>query len=563
MRIAIAQLNPTVGDIEGNVAALRTAYEEAVAQGAELVTGGELAVCGYPPEDLVLKPAFVRAVADGLAELAAGTGTVPLVVGFVEDVAGDTDVHPDTVLSEAETTRTLANAAAVLRDGRVEGVYRKQRIPNYGVFDEARYFQSGTRPLTVDVASRDGDTRVGVTVCEDLWGAGGPIPEAARAGAEVVVNLNASPYHRGKRAERERWAAHHAHASGVWVVYANLVGGQDEVVFDGDSFALSPGGAATARGAEFAEDLVLTEVGAGAAATSAPAPRLDDDTAVYSALVLGTRDYAWKNGFAGAVVGVSGGIDSALAATIAADALGSEQVTLVSLPSPYSSQGSLDDAAALASALGARYHVVSIDPAMDAVGDALAPLLRGTAPDATEENVQSRLRGLLLMALSNKFGWLLLAAGNKSEYAVGYATLYGDMAGGLAILKDVDKTNVWALARHRNRGRRAGWRGPDGPAIPASTITKPPSAELRPGQLDTDSLPPYDVLDPILRAYIEESQSVDDLVASGFDAEAVRRVARLVDGAEYKRRQAAPGIKVTRRAFGRDRRWPITQAWHG
>ena len=563
MRIAVAQRNPTVGDIDGNVADLRDAYGEAVAAGADLVVAGELAVPGYPPEDLVLKPAFVRAVAEGLGDLAGATGEVPLVVGFVEDVEGAADVRADTVLSEAEATRTLANAAAVLRLGRVEAVYRKQRIPNYGVFDEARYFQPGTSPLVIDVAASGGRAAVGVTVCEDLWGEGGPLPEAAAAGAQVLLSLNASPFHRGKRAEREHWAAHHAHATDAWVAYANLVGGQDEVVFDGDAFVMAPDGTITARAAEFATDLLVTDVGPDAPVAASASSRLDEPTAVYEALVLGTRDYLRKNGFGGALVGVSGGIDSALAATVAADAVGPEHVTLVAMPSPHSSQGSLDDAEALAKALGSPYHVVPIAGPMQAFDDALAPLLAGTEPDATEENIQSRARGTLLMALSNKFGWLLLAAGNKSEYAVGYATLYGDMAGGLAVLKDIDKTTVWELARRRNERRRSGWLGPEGPVIPSSTITKPPSAELRPGQLDTDSLPAYDVLDPILRGYVEQARSVGELIAEGFDAATVRWVARLVDAAEYKRQQAAPGIKVTPRAFGRDRRLPITQAWRG
>ncbi|QBI18238.1 NAD+ synthase [Egibacter rhizosphaerae] len=564
MRVALCQFNPTVGDLGGNLAALLGGYRRAVDAGADLVVTGELGLTGYPPEDLVTKPAFVRATARGLEELAASTGSVTLVVGFVEDVQGEDETTVDTVMSEAETTRTLANAAAVLRDGRIVDVYRKQRIPNYGVFDEARYFQPGSGTLLLEVPSHGTRScRVGVTICEDLWGDGGPLPATAAAGADVLLSLNASPYQRGKREQREHWAVHHARSTGTWLVYCNLVGGQDEVVFDGDSFVVAPDGAVTARGAQFTEDIVLTEVGPAASAVPTTATRLEPETAIYDALVLGTRDYLGKNGFADAIVGVSGGIDSALAAAIAVDALGPARVTCVAMPSPYSSQGSLEDAEALASLLGTPYRVLPIEGPMKAFEEALAPVFAGTEPDVAEENLQSRIRGALLMAQSNKFGALLLAAGNKSEYAVGYATLYGDMAGGLAVLKDVDKTTVWALARRRNGGRREGWLGPDGPAIPERSITKPPSAELRPDQQDTDSLPPYEVLDPVLRGYVEEARSVDELVADGFDRHVVREVARLVDGAEYKRRQAPPGIKVTARAFGRDRRWPITQAWPG
>ncbi len=559
MRIALAQLNPTVGDLAGNRAALAEAYGRAVEAGADLVLSGELALTGYPPEDLVLKPAFVAATAAELGRLAEVVGPVPFVVGVVEDLDGGADlaVAHDTVMSEDETARTLANSAAVLRDGAVEAHYRKQRIPNYGVFDEARYFQSGTSPLLVDA----GGLRVGVTVCEDLWGEGGALADSTEAGAQVLLSLNASPYERDKRAQRERWARHHARAGRAWLAYCNLVGGQDEVVFDGDSFLMAPDGTVVARGAHFAEDLVVTDLDVDAGpAEEAPLGAVGE---AYEALVLGVRDYLGKNGFGGALLGVSGGIDSALTAAVAVDALGPEAVTCVALPSPWSSQGSLTDAEALASALGARYEVVAISPIMEAFDAALAPLLAGAEPDVTEENLQSRIRGAILMALSNKWGDLVLATGNKSEYAVGYATLYGDMAGGLAVLKDVDKTLVYKLSRYRNTTHRAHWRGPAGAVIPEATITKPPSAELRPDQRDTDSLPPYDVLDPILSGYIERRQSVEDLVAEGFDADLVAQVARLVDRAEYKRRQAAPGIKVTHRAFGRDRRLPMTQRWWG
>jgi NAD+ synthase (glutamine-hydrolysing) len=545
MRLALAQLNPIVGDFAGNAAALCDAYARACEQGAELVAAGELALSGYPPEDLVLKPGFVAAGEAKLGELAQRTGAVPFVVGFVQRLADDG--------TAGGAQRTLANAAAVLRHGRVAAVYRKQRLPNYGVFDEARYFRPGNESLVVDV----GDTHVGVTVCEDLWGAGGPVEAAATAGADLVLNLNASPYHRGKRAERERWATHHAAAAGVVVAYLNQVGGQDEVVFDGDSFIVAPDGRIGARGAQFATDLVVVDVGGtGVAQVGGTAERLDPLAEVYAALVLGTRDYVRKNGFRKALVGISGGIDSALVAAIAVDALGADAVTGVALPSPYSSAGSLIDAKALAANLGMRWVELPIEPAMQAFDTILADQFAGTRPGVAEENVQSRIRGTLLMALSNRFGDIVLATGNKSEYAVGYSTLYGDMAGGFAVIKDVLKTLVFELARHRNAvaGREL---------IPQATIDKPPSAELRPGQRDTDSLPPYAELDPILEGYVEQFRSVSEIARAGHDPDLVARVARLVDRAEYKRRQAAPGVKITARAFGKDRRLPITQRWTG
>jgi NAD+ synthase (glutamine-hydrolysing) len=558
VRLALAQLDPVVGDVGGNVADLLAAYRAAVGQGADLVSAAELAVPGYPPEDLLLKPAFVAANERGLADLAAEVGAVPFVVGFVEHLgdAPPQDWHP--VVSEADEGPILANAAAVCRQGRVEAVYRKQRLPNYGVFDEARYFVAGTRPLVVDV----GGVSVGVSICEDMWGDGGPVHDAAALGAQLVLNLNASPYSRGKRAEREHWARHHATREGVWLAYAHEVAGQDEIVFDGDSFVLSPRGEVVARGAQFAADLVLVDLPLGAGAPvrarqlGVSAPRLDPIGEVYAALVLGTRDYARKNGFRAALLGLSGGIDSSLVATIAADALGADAVTCVAMPSPHSSPGSLSDAKALAANLGADYLELPIADVMEAFDRALAGPFAGTEAGLAEENLQSRIRGTLLMALSNKFGHLVLATGNKSEYAVGYSTLYGDMAGGFAVLKDVAKTLVYELARWRNA------QG-DGELIPQSVLDKEPSAELRPDQRDTDSLLPYDVLDPILEAAVEQDRSVADLVAEGYDETDVRAVFRMVDRAEYKRRQAPPGIKITARAFGKDRRLPITQSWVG
>ena len=562
MRIALAQLNPTVGDVTGNAAAISEAYRRAVDAGARLVCTGELALTGYPPEDLVFKQAFTAAVTTALDELAQETGEVPLVVGFVEDLAaaeGQGDAagwRPEA--GEVTVDPPLANSAAVLRGGAVTDIYRKHRLPNYGVFDEARYFREGDALTTIEV---DGVT-VGVTICEDLWGAGGPVTRVGRdRQAALVLTMNASPNSRGKRNEREHWARHHAQAGDAWIAYLNQVGGQDEILFDGDSFVMAPDGTVIARGKQFAEDLLvvdvpLEDVRTAPAGPAAPAPRLDPVAEVYEALVLGTRDYVRKNGFSAALLGLSGGIDSALVAAVAADALGAEAVTAVGMPSPWSSPGSLSDSEHLAAAFGIRWVVLPIKHPMAAFDEVLAEEFADTAPGVAEENLQSRIRGTLLMALSNKFGSIVLATGNKSEYAVGYSTLYGDMAGGFAVIKDVPKTLVYELCEHRNRTA-----GRD--VIPRAILDKPPSAELRPDQRDTDALPPYDVLDPILEAYVEQDASVADIVARGFDRATVERIARLVDRAEYKRRQAAPGVKITARAFGKDRRLPITQAWTG
>ncbi|MDP8978243.1 MAG: NAD+ synthase [Actinomycetota bacterium] len=550
MRLALAQLNPLVGDVAGNAAAVHEAYRAGVAAGAGVVVTGELALTGYPPEDLVLKAAFVDAVGDALGDLAAQVGDVPLVTGFVERLPDERSASWRPVASEATAYPALANAAAVLRHGRVEGVYRKRRLPNYGVFDEARYFRAGTGCLTFEV---DG-ARLGVTICEDLWGESGPVRETAAEGARVVLNLNASPYTRGKRAERERWARHHARAGDVWLAWLNQVGGQDEVVFDGDSFVMGPDGTVRRRGAQYARDVVVVDVADDAARAPADPPRLDPVAEVYGALVLGTRDYVRKNGFEGVLVGVSGGVDSALTAAVAVDALGADAVTAVSMPSPHTSPESSRDVKELVRALGCRAMELPIEAVMRAFDTALSEPFAGTEPGVAEENVQSRIRGTLLMALSNKFGQLVLATGNKSESAVGYATLYGDMAGGYAPIKDVAKTLVYDLCRHRNEA---------GPAIPPAIINKAPTAELRPGQLDTDALPDYETLDPVLELYVEQDRSVAEIVAAGYDEPTVREVARLVDRAEYKRRQAPPGIKISARAFGKDRRLPITQAWSG
>ncbi|MBW3619549.1 MAG: NAD+ synthase, partial [Actinobacteria bacterium] len=517
----------------------------------------------YPPEDLLLKPEFVAANVDALHRLRdeGPAGTVA-VVGYVGTaVPGpDMDAWDDTV-----SARELRNSAAVIADGRVVGTYDKWRLPNYGVFDEARYFVADDIPLLVRVRG----VPVGVTICEDLWTAGGPFAQAAARGAKLIVSPNASPYHRGKRADRCRWLEHHATTDDVWIAWVNQVGGHDDVVFDGDSMLVGPDGGAVARGAQFQPDLVIVDVDIPEAEIPAadlpgftdPRPdlephedaaRLEEIEEIYEALVLSTRDYCLKNGFRQAVLGLSGGIDSALTAVIAADALGGENVKGIAMPSPYSSEHSLSDAELLAENLGMPYRVIRIDDAMAAFEGMLAEAFEGREEDVTEENIQARIRGVVLMALSNKFGSILLTTGNKSEIAVGYATLYGDMAGGFAVLKDVPKTVVYELSRFRNTR---------GAAIPEGTITKPPSAELKPGQVDEDSLPDYDTLDDIIEAYVAGDCGIAAIVARGHDEEVVREVVRMIDRAEFKRRQGAPGPKITERAFGKERRMPITNAW--
>ena len=547
MRLALAQLDPIVGALSRNAEDILAAYQRACDAGAELVATPELALPGYPPEDLVLKESFIHAGAAALAGIAAGTGEVALVVGFVEGL----DEPPGPWGYPA-----LANSAAVCRHGMIEVVYRKERLPNYGVFDEARYFRSRSQPVVITA----GGARVGITICEDMWGDGGPVADAIAAGAQVVLNVNASPYHGGKRDEREMWARRHLSGSAAWLAYVNEVGGQDEVVFDGDSFVMDPKGAVVARAAQFATDLLVVDLPLGDDAAQVHQiagdahPRMDRCSEIYAALVLGTRDYIRDNGFTKALLGLSGGIDSALVAAIAADALGPQNVTGVAMPSPYSSSGSVVDAKALAANLGIAWLEIGIESVMESFAAALAEPFAGTESGLAEENLQARIRGTLLMSLSNKRGDMVLVTGNKSEYACGYSTLYGDMAGGFAPIKDVPKMLVYELCRHRNA-----LAGTD--VIPEAVLTKPPSAELRPGQRDVDSLPPYEVLDEILEAYVERDQSVGQIVAAGFDEATVRKVATLVDRAEYKRRQSAPGLKITRRAFGKDRRLPITHGW--
>lgn len=587
LRLAMAQIAARVGDIDGNVGLILDAWRSAADAGCDLVVFTELTTTGYPPEDLLLKREFVDANLAAVDRLAgAGPHGTVAVVGFVGSGEGDTTDadHWDVALA----TRDLTNSAAVIADGEVAAVYDKLRLPNYGVFDEARYFTPRDEPCVVDIAG----VAVGITVCEDLWTERGPLQDAAAAGAQVIANLNASPYHRGKRADRQRWVRHHATTGRMWVAYCNVVGGQDEVVFDGDSMLADPDGQIVARGAQFAEDLVIAdlEVDTAAGPTTAEAEtgtsgsrpsvvlagsprrtdrpaldprqepeRLDPVGEVWAALVRATADYCHHNGFDDAVVGLSGGIDSAVTATIAVDALGADHVIGVAMPSPYSSAHSVADGEALAATLGCRFETLAIDTMLAAAAAQLDGLVAtgfepGSSAGVAYENLQSRLRGVLLMALSNEHGWIVLTTGNKSEYAVGYATLYGDMAGGFAPIKDVPKLLVYELARWRNR---------HGEIIPTSTIDKPPSAELRPGQLDQDSLPDYAALDDLVTAYVEDDLDIAAIVARGHDEALVHAVVQMIDRAEYKRRQAAPGPKITERAFGRDRRVPITSGWRG
>jgi NAD+ synthase (glutamine-hydrolysing) len=557
LRVALAQIDPTVGDVEGNAAKVAEWIGRARAAGAELAVFPELCVSGYPAEDLYLKRHFVEANRRAVEELARGVGAeLTVLVGFAEPVAGPVD-H-----------RRAHNSLAVLSDGAVRAVYRKNRLPNYAVFDEQRYFVPGSGPATIEVAG----TRVGLTICEDVWVEGPPASTEVAEGAELIANPSGSPYHRGKGREREAMFAERARSYRTHLAFCNLVGGQDELVFDGHSFVVDPSGAVVARAAQFGEELLVCEVPAAAPGTLAePLPDLAE---VYGALVLGLRDYVGKNGFRHAGLALSGGVDSALVALLAVDALGPEHVSCVVMPSPHSSPGTQSDARTIAANLGTETIEIPIAATMAAYESALAeefgrpeedgagpePLprdpTRASEPDIAAENIQARIRGNLMMALSNKHGWLVLTTGNKSEMSVGYATLYGDMAGGFAVIKDVPKTLVYELLRHRNEaaGREL---------VPASVLERAPSAELRPAQLDADSLPPYELLDRVLEAYVERDEGHEEMIEAGMPAAVVDEVIRMVDRAEYKRRQAAPGIRITPKAFGRDRRLPITNRFGG
>jgi NAD+ synthase (glutamine-hydrolysing) len=563
-------MNATVGDIPGNEHKIGSALEEAKAAGASLVLFPELALTGYPPEDLLLKEHFLADARAALERLAGACVDTVALVGFPEH---DEDVF---------------NACAVLADGEVKAIYRKVFLPNYGVFDEQRYFQSGTGGRLIKL----GSVSVGLTVCEDIWEPGPPASDEALAGATLIINLSASPYHAGKGSERERMLIQRARDNVAAVAFCNLVGGQDELVFDGHSLVIDHEGTVIARAGQFTEELLVATVDPEAprgvrlrdprhrpairqshprvdvlATLAMPDGRPAEDTVggpvaeplercaeVYGALVLGLRDYVEKNGFGHVVMGISGGIDSALVAAIAVDALGAERASAAIMPSPYSSQDTQHDARALAANLGIEVIELPIADAMEAYQATLAEVFADRPTDITEENLQARIRGNLLMALSNKFGWLVLTTGNKSEMAVGYSTLYGDSAGGFAVIKDCPKTLVYELARYRNSVSEV---------IPQSIIDRAPSAELRPDQLDADSLPPYEVLDPILDGYVEDDLGRDALILRGFDEAEVDRVIAMVDRAEYKRRQAPPGIKISTKAFGRDRRVPITNRYRG
>ncbi|MFO1294889.1 MAG: NAD+ synthase [Rubrivivax sp.] len=555
LRAALAQINPTVGDLEGNARLVAAAARRAHAQGARLVVAPELALSGYPPEDLLLRPAFMTACARTLAELAAALADcegLHVVVGHPHQFGALGDVR-----SKSVVVHKRCNAASVLAGGRVLGTYCKRELPNYQVFDERRYFASGRDagqpPLVFEVAG----LKVGVLICEDAW-FDEPARAAVAAGARLLCVLNASPFHLGKAEEREQRMGERARAVGRPLVYTQLVGGQDEVVFDGASFALDAAGVVRARAAAFAEELLLLELDDDGTPSGALAPLPPLEAQAWRALVVGVRDYLGKNGFPGAIVGLSGGMDSALVLAVAVDALGAERVRAVMMPSPYTADISWLDARDMAARLGVRYDEIAIAPMFDAFRAALAGQFAGLAEDSTEENLQARIRGTLLMALSNKSGAIVLTTGNKSEMATGYCTLYGDMAGGFAVVKDVAKTLVYRLARWRNEQPTRRADGSVGPVIPERIITRPPSAELKPGQTDQDSLPPYEVLDPILQMYMEEDRSIDEIVAAGFARADVERVTRLIKANEYKRRQAPPGIRITHRAFGRDWRYPIT-----
>lgn len=575
LRVGIAQINTTVGDFAGNRQKIQDSINKARSLEVDLLTFPELAICGYPPEDLLFKPKFIEENLQSLDKVIEHSSGLTVIIGFVNTKDGD-----------------VYDAAAIINDGKLASFYHKMYLPNYGVFDENRYFQAGNE-CPIHIISGIG---IGINICEDIWYDPGPASVQANAGAEIIINISASPYHAGKRDSREKMLGTRASDNIAIVIYNNLIGGQDELVFDGNSMIFNEKGQLIARGKQFQEDLITADLDIEAVyqarlhdprwkketlprkdeqqheikivvpempPTDSRPPHLPEQDEmqvapgeVYDALVLGTHDYIIKNGFKKVVIGLSGGIDSSLVAAIAVDALGPANVFGVAMPSRYSTPGSISDARRLAENLGIELITVPIEPAFQAYLDMLAGSFKDAKPDVTEENVQARIRGNIVMALSNKFGWVVLTTGNKSEMATGYATLYGDMAGGFSVIKDVPKTLAYKLSRYRNSIA-------DHEVIPPSVIGKAPSAELRLDQKDIDSLPPYEILDPILTAYVEEDKSVEQIIDMGFDEKIVKRVALLVDISEYKRRQAPPGIKITPRAFGRDRRLPITNRFKG
>ena len=572
-RLALAQINPTVGDIRGNTAKMLEYVDRARAARADLIAFPELSITGYPPEDLLFKPSFLKDNLAAMQEVVQASEGIAIVVGYVS-------IEPD-----------ISNAAALAYDGKHVDTYRKMYLPNYGVFDEDRYFRKGD---TCPVYIING-VRIGVGICEDIWYPVGPMAVQREAGAELIININASPFHAGKGEQREKMIATRAADNELYVAYLNAVGGQDELIFDGASTVYDMSGKLVTRGSAFEEDLIVADLDIEAVFRSRlrdPRPRKENPTIlneigtsqlihvsdavsrqrdpipieppaapmeeveeVYRALVLGTHDYLAKTGFSKAIIGLSGGVDSALTAAVAVDALGHKNVVGVAMPSRFSSEGSISDAKELADNLGIELWTVPIELAHKAFADMLEPHFRDTVPNVAEENVQSRIRGNVLMTISNKFGWIVLTTGNKSEMAMGYATLYGDMAGGFSVLKDVPKTLVYRLCEWRNK------HGDPSNAIPETVISKPPSAELKEDQVDQDSLPPYDVLDPVVKAYVEMDSSYEEMVAMGLDPQIVDQVIRFTDRSEYKRRQAAPGVKITPRAFGKDRRLPIVNRY--
>ncbi|MBR61196.1 MAG: NAD+ synthase [Dehalococcoidia bacterium] len=547
MRIALSQINVTVGDIDGNIDRILHRIKSAKETGVELIAFPELSITGYPPEDLIFKSQFIDDNLAALNQIVSASENITVVVGYIE-----------------RHEHSIYNAAAIINDKIIIDTYKKMILPNYGVFDEQRYFTPGTEPTTFDING----IKTAINICEDIWSDKGPVKTQRDSGAKLLININASPYHRGKREQREALLSRRAAENNMALAYVNLVGGQDELVFDGTSVIVSPEGEMLARASQFAEDNLIFDIDL-EEDTSTKKRRVSkfnlkknskailrepmhDLEEVYSALVTGTKDYVNKSGFEKVIVAISGGIDSALVTTIAVDALGRENVVGLSMPSRYSSKGSVTDSELLAENLGIKLLKTSIEPVFSEYLATLKDLFMTAKPNIAEENLQSRTRGTLVMAMSNKFGWLALTTGNKSEYATGYATLYGDMAGGFAVIKDVPKTLVYKLCKYRNSINRV---------IPTEIIQKPPSAELKPNQLDEDSLPPYDQLDKILKAYVEDDKTYKDIISEGQNEDVVRRVISLVDNSEHKRRQTPPGVKITERNFGRDRRMPIVNRY--